>query len=78
MGYFKVKPVCLIYNWKDIEVDYQRCNKEEEIKLLAHREQRAILYVDEKQLFKDAIILLKSNHMASQVAVAVTKQARQN
>jgi len=23
LGYFKVKSVCLIYNWKDIEVDYQ-------------------------------------------------------
>ncbi|NQY35632.1 MAG: Tn3 family transposase [Alteromonadaceae bacterium] len=99
LGYFKVKSVCLIYNWKDIEADYQyismryfpnaskqrknisrlvrsrlykrlldigdhqRFNKAAD-EISVHLEQRARLYVDETQLFKDTIILLKSKHMA--------------
>ena len=23
LGYIKVKPVCLVYHWKDVEIDYQ-------------------------------------------------------
>lgn len=100
MGYFRVKRVCLVYGWKDIDedyryvaeryypkankqnknldrqtrsrlyntvfniVDYQRYDKSVELDVLAHLENRAMLYIDETQLFKDMVDLLKSDHIA--------------
>jgi len=100
LGYFKVKPVRLIYNWKDIEVDYrylveryyptaskkmqniarytksrlykkifdivdyQYCDNSIEIDLITHLITKAKCYVDETQLFKDAVNFLKSKLVA--------------
>lgn len=100
MGYFRVKRVCLVYGWKDIDedyryvaeryypkankqnknldrqtrsrlystvfniIDYQRYDKSVELDVLAHLEKRAMLYIDETQLFKDMVALLKSDHIA--------------
>ncbi len=100
LGYFKVKPVCLVYGWKDIVDDYryvaeryfplaskqnkninrqtrgrlyhtvfdivgyQRCDKPVELDVLTHLEKRAMLYVDETQLFKDVVTWLKSKQVA--------------
>ncbi len=100
LGYFKVKPVCLVYGWKDIADDYryvaeryfplaskqnknidrqtrgrlyhtvfnivgyQRYEQPVELDLLTHLNKRAILYVDETQLFKDVIALLKLKQVA--------------
>ncbi len=100
LGYFKVKHVCLIYGWKEINEDYryvaeryfpkankqnknlsrqdrsrlyntllgmndyQRCDESIELELLSHLEKRAMCYVDEAQLFKDAVSFLKLKQVA--------------
>ncbi|MBL4869284.1 MAG: DUF4158 domain-containing protein, partial [Pseudomonadales bacterium] len=100
LGYFKLKSVCLVYSWKDVEVDYrylvqryypkankkrhsitrhtrsrlykkvcsmeryQRFDTEIEDGLLSNLIKRAKIYVDEIQLFKDAIQFLKSKRIA--------------
>jgi TnpA family transposase len=100
LGYIKFKPVCLVYHWKDVEidyqyisqryypsaskqkqnisrftrsrlykkvlesVDYQRCDKSLGQDLLSQLEERAKYYIDETQLFNDAMLFLKSQQVA--------------
>ena len=100
LGYFRVKKVCLIYGWKNIEADYHyivdryfphankhnknidrdtrnrlynvifglkkynRCDQNIQNTLLSDLTERAAIYIDETQLFKDAIHLLKSMNVA--------------